>query len=1076
MNVRILFECSKNQNYKIEKDLKKQYVIVFNTPLVCKTKEKKLKENCFITYQDQTYVIKSLSTEFLLNVEGKNESVTLEICSNNSRVYNKNNKIYYESDNELQRSFHRRANFEVEYRSTHGIKKKLTVKFGCNSKQEGISKVDQNSDTIDVWIWTSRACIYKSSVDCETNGKSYNNLRSEPYYEIEDKNGKFYLSICQSLPEKFNGECKGAAACFEYKNNTRQSIGYLQSHLKPAGDDAVIVYTGGHKCNKMSSVTINFLEKDGFEYRRVDKGDDECNFYFEFLTTNHDKNKRIYGKDCSVTDPVYHHKFDLGKLKEHTRKISTGSYNYFLNVCEKKDKKNCGKGVGACQEIKQTQKYYEMGKINDTLEWFNQKLRLTYKQGSKCHEVFQRSTVIDFICDRGEDRVEYVVETEECEYQFEWYTKLACRPSNYSVCSYKDSKGNIYDFSHLTKSSNNYIIRGDNHNHFALNLCAAVIDKPAHANQIEVACPENSSICMIKPKIINLGYVSSTSFNVVEGKLSITMNANGYTTIILCECSKAEGFPKLFSEEKKNYTFTWSSKYFCPIKSAEPGSSSKECKITDPETGYVHDLSTFSSNPLTIMTDEYQYKIGLCQKLQASEAPCSDSFACQTKKVDKNFKKSLASKNVSITIENGNIYVKYTMGDICTSNKNRNITLEIKCPENNQKDNEREIKEHSHCNYKATWYTRKVCREQMKCSVDDNKDLDFSNFILDDSNYISVTNGYQIYFNLCSRVQGTHGCPANAFACLKTSDGTFSSLGYGTNKAPLEYKNGKVYVKYKNGDICKSDPNKKYSSTLILLCGADTSINSDYDGDCNYKIYWSMPRLCTRTCSQGLSVDYMLSLKNFMELISKSKISMENCLQTNSKSCSVLKRNSHSYGSLNNCTFSKLNNGFSLNFYNGDKCDNVKNRSSRFTVVCSDRKDFIRKDVIVNCERLALIESSKGCEIQKKFCGMDNLNLNPLSDRVFNVSTKHGTFYIGICSGIGSIKDCPRDSVVCLENKNKKTPVAYIKSLKFNEANKLITYTSAPENYKECGEKYAQVNIMLKCNKHSIGSLKFIER
>lgn len=98
--------------------------------------------------------------------------------------------------------------------------------------------------------------------------------------------------------------------------------------------------------------------------------------------------------------------------------------------------------------------------ILQPLEVSSEGVRVVYTNGTKCHNAqFQRSTVIDFRCDRDavEPQLHYVTEHDNCSYVFYMDTALACPPQQ-AQCTYTDpATQTLYDLSPLTKASENWI-------------------------------------------------------------------------------------------------------------------------------------------------------------------------------------------------------------------------------------------------------------------------------------------------------------------------------------------------------------------------------------------------------------------------------------------------------------------------------------------------------------------------------------------------------------------------------------------------------------------------------------------
>ena len=100
--------------------------------------------------------------------------------------------------------------------------------------------------------------------------------------------------------------------------------------------------------------------------------------------------------------------------------------------------------VGSCQyESESQQKSWTAGVYNGGLHYDDGLIWANYTGGDKCHKVYERSTVINFVCAKegtGNGHPVFVDETEDCTYYFSWHTELACEER---VRSFIDNRKNI---------------------------------------------------------------------------------------------------------------------------------------------------------------------------------------------------------------------------------------------------------------------------------------------------------------------------------------------------------------------------------------------------------------------------------------------------------------------------------------------------------------------------------------------------------------------------------------------------------------------------------------------------------
>lgn len=139
----------------------------------------------------------------------------------------------------------------------------------------------------------------------------------------------------------------------------------------------------------------------------------------------------------NITNPVTHQNFDLRSLAPTLSQIfiENGiSYNYTIGLTGHQIE--CGASgkdykhpIGACQTRIDTGKSYNLGRINNTLRFIGEELRVEYPNGNFCHHVAApRKTVITFVCNSTAPKTGYleVLPEESCEYTFNIHTPTAC--------------------------------------------------------------------------------------------------------------------------------------------------------------------------------------------------------------------------------------------------------------------------------------------------------------------------------------------------------------------------------------------------------------------------------------------------------------------------------------------------------------------------------------------------------------------------------------------------------------------------------------------------------------------------
>ena len=140
----------------------------------------------------------------------------------------------------------------------------------------------------------------------------------------------------------------------------------------------------------------------------------------------------------NITNPVTHQNFDLRKLSPSLSKIFVENgvrYNYTVGLAGHQiECSSLGKDyhnpIGACQTRIDAGKSFILGRINDSLQFVGEELRVEYRNGNFCHHVdAPRKTVLTFVCNYTAPATGYleVLPEEECEYTFNIHTPRACR-------------------------------------------------------------------------------------------------------------------------------------------------------------------------------------------------------------------------------------------------------------------------------------------------------------------------------------------------------------------------------------------------------------------------------------------------------------------------------------------------------------------------------------------------------------------------------------------------------------------------------------------------------------------------
>ena len=161
--------------------------------------------------------------------------------------------------------------------------------------------------------------------------------------------------------------------------------------------------------------------------------------------------------------------FDLSGLSANLTQVNGTSnnhnYTYAIQLC-RGNRVNTQCGVLDTGEIRVAQIDYEshgvchsLGRGEGKIRYADGDLTLTYEIGDSCHSNFHRTSIINFVCPQSISKpsdfsqVRFLNE-DNCLYEFEWVTPLACgrKTSGVSSCQFELS-GKKYNFALLLGDS-----------------------------------------------------------------------------------------------------------------------------------------------------------------------------------------------------------------------------------------------------------------------------------------------------------------------------------------------------------------------------------------------------------------------------------------------------------------------------------------------------------------------------------------------------------------------------------------------------------------------------------------------
>lgn len=141
--------------------------------------------------------------------------------------------------------------------------------------------------------------------------------------------------------------------------------------------------------------------------------------------------------DCTAVNPSTGHKFDLSSLADAGDKSVQGAdgHTYLLHICDKLSdskylnmlKNQSAKGAIGAAQMSADKRYFSAGRYSKALTFVHDNvLKLVYGGGDVCHTTYRRTTVVTFVCNKTGSGPKFQFESEECAYNFQWKTPLAC--------------------------------------------------------------------------------------------------------------------------------------------------------------------------------------------------------------------------------------------------------------------------------------------------------------------------------------------------------------------------------------------------------------------------------------------------------------------------------------------------------------------------------------------------------------------------------------------------------------------------------------------------------------------------
>lgn len=793
-----------------------------------------------------------------------------------------------------------------------GFQRMTIINFECNKTAShggrGIPVFVAETDCTYYFNWeTAFACVKeKEDLLCRVrDGNKHYDLSPLTRYPGPDSSGnweavdaqsprsesRFYLNVCHKVIQ--SGAAAGcpmsASICAVDKENRHFSLGsFLSSpHKAQLGNDIRLVYTEGSFCdNKKSRIqTILTLKcKPGdLESAPVLRSisSDGCKYELEWYTAAACVLSKTQGDDCKVEDAQADLSFDLSPLKKDGGyyNLTSGNYDYFINVCGPVNIASCPEKAGACQVEASS---WSLGEANSRLSYYDGLILLTYSNGSRYNnkEHTLRSTLISFLCDpkAGAGIPEFQAE-DNYTYNFHWYTSYAC-PERPHECLVTDPETlEQYDLSSLSRStsSSNWEVldlsEPNNLKKYYINICRPLNAVPG--------CDHHASVCQMdytyeqgsmkeRVSVSNMGM--SKRGPVIEGRDRLLLEftdgsvciSDGqrltYTTHIHLVCSRGSEStgPQFLMYHNCTANFRWETRAACAITTTENDS----CAVVDPNTGFLFDLKLLASERgYKTKANGKDFVVNIC-----ADAPeCGKDMAgCELEEGH-----PVSPVGVKKTLQystDGHLSLTY-QGQLDDSTAKRDtFTINFACDPNSHRGSLKLLQEDMSSlpdsvvvhDVLFEFSTALACiPAPVDCQIIDSQgnEYDLRQLIrdVDDSPWIAIdTDGVKsrsFYINVCKPLPTVKDCPVGPLGACGVVDGKGYNLGY-VQSRPHAAEDGSISIVYQNGDRC--DSTSRYSTRIILQCDENPgSPMYDRRDGCEYIFIWRTSKACPIRKSQG---------------------------------------------------------------------------------------------------------------------------------------------------------------------------------------------------------------------------------
>ncbi|XP_064196429.1 cation-independent mannose-6-phosphate receptor [Anguilla rostrata] len=747
--------------------------------------------------------------------------------------------------------------------------------------REEMSSSSQVTHDVFFELKTALACPV-APVDCQltdSHGKEYDlsdlSRDDSPWVAIDTsaqaKTTTFYINVCRPLPRVLGcpGGALGTCAIIDGKG---VNLGYVQSNPQAAADGSIsIVYGNGDKCENSRYSTRIIFQCDDSPGSPMFTEKNGCEYVFTWRTSEACPVHRVQGDNCQVRDPRSSYVFDMTSLSGKDYTVKSGEYEYHFAVCGALNEKICthkdtgNETVSSCQVEGSTHRI--AGLTTQTLTYDDGLIMINYTHGQTCHKIYERATAILFTCDhsQGTGEPQFIKETPDCTYLFEWNTALACLPFKTTSCSFKDDKGNSYDLSPLSMPRSNWAVdsqTGNQEQRYYINVCKSLVPQSGSWR-----CPSTSASCLKSgDQYFSLGEAESTPH--LERGVLVLKYTHGdkcpdkqrnRTTIIRFKCDedKVDSSPTLITAiEDCVYTFMWFTATACPLKSSEHG----DCRVANPLTGHLFDLNGLRRPEGYTVYDgvnrRKMFRLNVCGEV--ANAGCEKGAGVCIK--DSLTALNGGSFSQTLSYRDQVVQLTYEGGDACAANPTlrHKSVFSFVCASQGTAGGGPVLvdTDEEKCIHFFSWHTPLVCEQQVKCSVSNGTSLIDLTPLIHKTGFYTATDedlskdlSPDFYINICQPLNPIPGvaCPPGTSVCMDPVNGPPIDIGRITFPPQINEAINEVYISFNSTTPCPTDSSQNYSSLLVFSCQAGTELGSPRmirKSNCLYVFEWATPVVC----------------------------------------------------------------------------------------------------------------------------------------------------------------------------------------------------------------------------------------